>query len=146
MTMVSVQARNLFNDILCLAHHDIVTERLPHSPLIRWADYSTMKDRQDGFRLDYSCLSTSLHIELQYRCLHIGAQCQMPVCTCMNTINNSTLTREGKESGIVGALFILHYCTLFLNKTMLFDAYSTKAWRIVNNRPSNVSSSAVSKT
>ena len=54
MTMVSVQARNLFNDILCLAYHDIVTERLPHSPLIRWADYSTMKDRQDGFRLDYS--------------------------------------------------------------------------------------------
>ena len=53
MVMISVSKRSLYNDLPYLGIHDIVAERLPHSPLRRWADYSTMKDRQERFRLDY---------------------------------------------------------------------------------------------
>ena len=44
MTMVSVSELNLFNDSPCMGIHDIVADRLPHSPLRRWTDNSTMTD------------------------------------------------------------------------------------------------------
>ena len=53
MTMVSVSEPNLFNDSSCMGIYDIVDDRLPHSPLRRWTDYSTMMDRQEVFSLHY---------------------------------------------------------------------------------------------